>query len=59
MATLNLCPQFETNLTSHRKVIEVLVQLKSANAHGKNYINVAPLLVCHLLCDRLSEEAPV
>ena len=48
MASLSLCPQFETNLMSNRKVIELLLQLKSAKAHGKNYINVKPPLVRHL-----------
>ena len=37
IASLSLNPQFETNLMSNRKVIELLLQLKSANAHGKNY----------------------
>ena len=49
MASLILCPQFETNLVSNRKVIELLLQLKSANAHGKTYIKVKPYLVRHLL----------
>ena len=40
MASLSLYPQFETNLISNRNVIEVLLQLKSAKAHGKNYIKV-------------------
>ena len=35
MASLSLYPQFETNLMSNRKVIELLLQLKSAKAHGK------------------------
>ena len=30
-------PQFETNLMSNRKVIELLLQLKRTKAHGKNY----------------------
>ena len=34
-ASLTLHPQFETNLMSNRKVIELLLQLKSAKAHGK------------------------
>ena len=34
---------------SNRKVIELLLQLKSAKAHGKNYIKVKPHLVRHLL----------
>ena len=38
MASPSLCSQFETNLMSNRKVIELLLQLKSAKAHGKNYI---------------------
>ena len=37
MASLSLYPQSETNLMSNRKVIELLLQLKSAKAHGKNY----------------------
>ena len=49
MASLSLYPQFETNLMSTRKVIELLLQLKSAKAHGKNYIKVKPHLVRHLL----------
>ena len=48
MASLSLCPQFETNLMSNRKVIEPLLQLKSAKAHGKNYIKVKPHLARHL-----------
>ena len=35
MASLSLDPQFETNLMSNRKVIELLLRLKSAKAHGK------------------------
>ena len=38
MASLSLYPQFETNLMSNRKVIELLLQVKSAKAHGKSYI---------------------
>ena len=53
MASLSLHPQFATNLMSNRKVNELLSQLKSAKAHGKNYIKVKPHLVCHLLRDRL------
>ena len=48
MALLSLYLQFETNLMSNRKVIEFLLQLKNAKAHGKNYINVRPPLVRHL-----------
>ena len=47
MASLSLSPQFETNAISNGK------QLKSAKAHGKNYIKVTPLLVRHLLHNRL------
>ena len=49
MVSLSLYPQFETNLMSNRQVIEFLLQLKSAKAHGKNYIKVKPPLVRHLL----------
>ena len=45
MASLSLYPQFESNLMSNRKVIELLLQLKSTKAHGKNYIKVKPHLV--------------
>ena len=53
MASLSLYPQFETNLMPNRNVIELLLQLKSAKAHGKNYIKVKPHLVRHLLRNRL------
>ena len=53
MASLSLYPQFETNLMSNRNVIELFLQLKSAKAHGKNYIKVRPPLVRHLLRNRL------
>ena len=49
MASLSLYHQFETNLISNRKVIELLLQLKSAKDHGKNYIKVKPHLVRDLL----------
>ena len=49
MASLCLYPQYEINLMSNRKVIELSLQLKSAKAHGKNYIKVKPHLVRHLL----------
>ena len=49
MASLSLYPQFEINFMSNRKVIELPLQLKSAKAHGKNYIKVKPHLVRHLL----------
>ena len=48
MASLSLYPQFETNLISNGKVIELVLQLKSAKAHGKNYMKVKPDLVRHL-----------
>ena len=47
MASLSLYLQFESNLMSNRKVIDFLLQLKSAKAHGKNYIKVRPPLVRH------------
>ena len=53
MASLSLYPQLETNLMSNRKVTELILQLKSAKAHGKNYIKVKTHLVRHLLRDRL------
>ena len=49
MASLSLYPQSESNLMSDRKVIELLLQLKSAKAYGKNYIKVKLHLVRHLL----------
>ena len=48
IVSLSLHPQFETNLMSNRKVIELLLQSKSAKTHGKNYVKVRPLLVRHL-----------
>ena len=56
MASLSLYAQFETNLTSNCKVIKLLLQLKSAKAHGKNYIKVRPPLVRHLLRNRLLQH---
>ena len=53
MASLSLCSQFETNLMSNRKVIELLLQLKSAKAHGKNYIEVKPHMIRHVLRNHL------
>ena len=53
MASLSLYPQFETNLMSTRKVIEPVLQFKSAKADDKNYIKVKPHLVRHLLRNRL------
>ena len=49
MALLSLYPQFEINLMSNRKVAELRLQLKSAKAHGKNYIKVKSHLVRHFL----------
>ena len=57
MASLNLYPQFETNLMSNHNVIELLLQLKGAKAHGKNYIKVKAHLVRHLLRDHLFAES--
>ena len=57
MASLSLCPQFETNLMTNRKAIELLLQIKSAKAHGKNHIKVKPLPVRHLLRDRVLSHA--
>ena len=55
MTSLSLYAQFETNLTSNRNVIELLLQLKSAKARSKNYIKVKAHLVRHLLRNRLFE----
>ena len=56
MASLSLYPQFETHLMPNRKVIELLLQLKSAKAHGKNNIKVKPHRVRHLLRNCLVME---
>ena len=56
MASLRLCPQFEINLMSNRKVIELLLQFKSAKAHSRNYIRVKVHLVRRLLRNRLLLE---
>ena len=53
MASLSFYSQFETNLMSNRKVIELLLQLKSTEVHDKNYIKVKPQLVRPLLRNRL------
>ena len=55
MASLSLFRPSETNLLSNRKVIKLLLQLKSAKAHGKDYTKVKPHLVRHLLHNRLLE----
>ena len=49
MASLSFYLQFETNLMSNRKVIELFLQLKSAKARGKNYVQVKSHPVRHLL----------
>ena len=56
MASLSLYRQFKTSLMSNRKVIELLLQLKSAKDHGKNYTTVKPHLVRHLLRNGLFVE---
>ena len=56
MASLSLYLQFETSLISNRKVIELLLHLKSAKAHGKNYIKVKLPLVRHLLRNCLFDK---
>ena len=53
MASLSLYAQFETNLISSRKVIKLLLQLKSTKTRGKNYMKVRPPLVRHLQRNRL------
>ena len=53
MASLSLYPQSETNMMSNRNVIELLLQLKSAKAHGKYYTKIKLHLVRHLLRDCL------
>ena len=52
MASRNLYPQFQTNLTSNRKVIELFLQLKNAKDHGENYIKIKPQLVRYLMRNR-------
>ena len=59
MALPSLCPEFKTNVLSNRKVIELVPQLKSAKANGKNYIKVKPHLVRHLLRNRLLSHRSV
>ena len=41
---------------SNRKVIELVLQLKSAKAHGKNHIKIKPHLVGHLLSNCLLRD---
>ena len=57
MASLSLYTQLETNLMSIRNLIELFLQLKSAKAHGKNYVKVKAHLVRHLLRNRLCTSA--
>ena len=52
MALSSLCPEFETDLMSNRKVIELVLQSKSAKAHGKNYVKIKPHMARHLLRNR-------
>ena len=53
MASLSPYGQFEANLMSNRKVIELLLQLMIAKGHGKNCIKVIkPHLVRHRLRNR-------
>ena len=49
MVSLSLYPQSDVKSI----VIALLLQLKSAKAHGKNYIKVKSHLVRHLLCNPL------
>ena len=56
MASRSLYPQFETNLMSNRKAIELLLQLKRAKVHGKHFIKVKPHLVRNFLRNRLLEK---
>ena len=52
MASLSLYPQFETNSMSNRNGIGLLLQLKNAKAHGKNYIKVkAAIFSVIVYCD--------
>ena len=58
MASLNLYPQFQTNLMSDREVIELCLELKSAKDHGKNYIKVKPHLApifCVIVCRQVTQ----
>ena len=56
MTALSLCPQFETNLTSNWKVIEVLLSLKIPRTHGKNYVKVVQFIVRYLLRNGLLQN---
>ena len=58
MASLSLDPQCETNLMSNRKVIELLLQSKSAKTRGKNHMKVKPHLVSHILRNHLLYASP-
>ena len=57
MASLSLYRQFETKLMLNRNVINLLSLLKSAKAHGKNYIRVKAHLIRHLFCNRLLRKS--
>ena len=59
MASPSLYPEFETHLMSNRKDIELVLQLKSAKTHGKNYIKVRPPLIRHLYRNRLLSLASI
>ena len=50
MASLSFYPH-EINLISNRNVIKLLLQLKSAKAHGKNYIKAkVDLITLYNVC---------
>ena len=57
MALLSLYPQVETNLMSNRNVTNLLLQLKGAEAHCKNYIKVKAQLVRYLLRNLLLQDS--
>ena len=57
MALLSLYPQVETNLMSNRNVINLLLQLKDAEAHCKNYMKVKAQLVRYLLRNLLLQDS--
>ena len=56
MTALSLCPHYETNLTSNRKVVKVLLQLKTPGTHGKNYVKVVQFVVGYLLRNALLQN---
>ena len=55
-ASLSLYPLFDTNMVSDHNVIELPLQLKSAKAHGKNFIKVKAHLVRYFLRNHLFEN---